>query len=151
MAEDCHCTTETSTMTVRKECVTPSGFYNKLTTSFQPLAEDISKHLELANMLHGFIMKGFKTRASKAWILENVYCTITSQKVITTSSPTCSAPITRPLLTGRLKTKQYPSMNESIIKISKKPQVMKSSATSTLSHGEVCQQGGKKAIGGIVD
>ena len=37
--------------------VTPSSLYNKLTTSFQPLAEDISKHPELANMLHGFIKK----------------------------------------------------------------------------------------------
>ncbi len=36
---------------------TTSMIYNKLTTSFQPLAEDISKHPELANMLHGFIRK----------------------------------------------------------------------------------------------
>ncbi len=37
--------------------LTPSAIYNKLTTSFQPLAEDILKCPQLANMLHGFIVK----------------------------------------------------------------------------------------------
>ncbi len=45
---------------------TPSQLYNKLTTSFQPLAEDISKHPELANLLHGFILKARKILCDKA-------------------------------------------------------------------------------------
>ncbi len=39
---------------------TTSMIYNKPTTSFQPLAEDISRQPELANILHGFIIKAHK-------------------------------------------------------------------------------------------
>ncbi len=51
----------TETVTVCQKDNTPhltlSTIYNMLTTSFQPLAEDISKCPQLANMLHGFIVK----------------------------------------------------------------------------------------------
>lgn len=43
----------------------PSILYNKLTMSFQLLAEDISKNFKLANLLDGFIIKAQKLLCQK--------------------------------------------------------------------------------------
>lgn len=55
--KDLDSNTVTATGAVKNDRSTPSILYNKLTTSFQFLAEDIPKSPDLANMLHGFIIK----------------------------------------------------------------------------------------------
>ncbi len=53
-------TTSTINCANKRDQPTPGQIYNKLTNSFQPLAEDISKHLELVTLLNGFIVKAHK-------------------------------------------------------------------------------------------
>lgn len=101
---------------------TTSMIYNKLTTSFQPLAEDISKHPELANMLHGFIRKAqnilsdtksSRTKQAFIQLLTSRHSQDTDSNAIE-NIPGHSNPIRRPHAPGRPKTKRYQSFSESI-------------------------------------
>ncbi len=115
--------------------LTLSAIYNKLTTSFQPLAEEISKHPQLANMLHGFIVKAQQLLCdAKANELTDSFLQLfnsTTKKLthldskINESESTSSIfwkcnPITRPPPIGCTKTKQYKSLSETIMNSSKK-------------------------------
>ncbi len=113
---------------------TPSQLYNKLTTLFQPLAEYIFKHPQLANFLHGFILKAQKILCDKAptqakqSLLELFNSTKTSFPTVLMSakqkkhsmgtiteliyrtkqnSNMGSIPITQPKTSGHPKTQQY--------------------------------------------
>ncbi len=109
--------------------LTPSATYNKLTISFKLLAEDISKCPQLANMLHGFIVKAQqllcntkpnKVNGSFLQLFNSTTKNITQLNYTFTQSESPSSlsqnsnPITRPPPLGRPKTKQYKSLNETI-------------------------------------
>ncbi len=120
---------------------TPSTLYNTLTTAFQPLAEDISKRPELSMMLHGFIVKAQKmlcdstlAESQKSFmqlithtstdLQQQIFNSMTKSNnstVITNNSQKQVLPITRPHRIGHPKTTRYTSINESIMKASKKP------------------------------
>ncbi len=102
--------------------------YNKLTTSFQPLAEDILKNPELANMLHGFnrkaqnILANTKSSCTKQAFIQLLTSTH-SQDTYSTAIENVlghSNPIMQPHAPGRPKTKRYQSVNEATKNSSKK-------------------------------
>ncbi len=66
--EDLDSYTKSATVAVENDRSRSSTHYNKLTISFQPLAEDISKHCDLATTQHGFIIKAQQMLCHSAFL-----------------------------------------------------------------------------------